>query len=203
MLKHALKQQTHKAKKGGGVRWSCFGNFKVLKRRLNLFIHSNLFSKSSQLLVYTLTLRAQLSSSTIKADTIQNDAADVAQSTERYSLIVSSVAKDSGVNFDLGETETHVISTCSVYFSHCNSPTQVRPSKPNSKPLWHWQRWLPGRFMHWAWAPHEDKPSAHSSISAGTEEERKWGFYMNSWACKPGILDLRVACCMCLWVLKL
>lgn len=69
----------------------------------------------------------------------------------------------------------------------CFLPTHVRPSKPNSKPLWHWQRWLPGRLTHWEWAPHEVKLSAHSSMSAVGEKEKKVSFYMNPYGCKHGI----------------
>lgn len=57
-----------------------------------------------------------------------------------------------------------------------NLPTHVRPSKANSKPLWHWQRWLPARLMHFEWAPHKIKLSAHSSMSAAEEKERKYVF---------------------------
>lgn len=58
----------------------------------------------------------------------------------------------------------------------CVLPIQVRLSCPYSKPLWHWQLWLPGRFTHWAWLPQKLRPSAHSSTSKRNRIKRHINF---------------------------
>lgn len=68
------------------------------------------------------------------------------------------------------------------------SPIQVRLSYPNSKPLWHWQRWLPGRFRHCEFSPHELRPSAHSSTSESKREQDNVMFFFTS---KPGMRRLK------------